>query len=353
MSIHGRQIKTDFPHLITETRGDLQVVLVRVASPEHATAETLVFAATESQLATALARQAGAIVVAANLEKHLPENSASTLLIAPRLTFTLSQIMRKYFDPSRFKFEQDPPIDPRAFIAPTARIAPGACIGAGAFVGPEVEIGSGAFIGPGCVIERGARIGADSLLHAQVFVGWGCQVGARCEIHPHTTLGSDGYSYAHDEQGNHHKIPQVGIVVIEDDVEIGANCAIDRAAFDTTRIGSGTKLDNLCHIAHNCQIGRNVLLTGGFFVAGSSTIGDNFVCGGRSTVTDHVQICANVQVAGLCAITKSITEPGAYGGHPLQPMKHYLRTTASLPHLPEIRKALAALEARFREGIPE
>ncbi len=197
------------------------------------------------------------------------------------------------------------------------------------------------------MIERGARIGADTLLHAQVFVGWGCQVGARCEIHPHTTLGSDGYSYAHDEQGNHYKIPQVGIVVIEDDVEIGANCAIDRAAFDTTRIGSGTKLDNLCHIAHNCQIGRNVLLTAGFFVAGSSTIGDNFICGGRSTVTDHVKICANVQVAGLCAITKSITEPGAYGGHPLQPMKHYLRTTASLPHLPEIRKTLAAMEVRL------
>lgn len=347
MSVLCLQIKTDFPHLVTETRGNLQVPVLRVSSPEQASPETLVFAATEGQLRAALERQAGAIVVAAKLEGHFPETPDTTLLVTPRLTLALALIVRKYFDPSRFKFAQEPPIDPRAFIAPSARIAPGACVAAGAFVGPDAEIGSGAFIGPGCVIERGARIGAGTLLHAQVFVGWGCQVGARCEIHPHTTLGSDGYSYAHDEQGNHYKISQVGIVVIEDDVEIGANCAIDRAAFDTTRIGSGTKLDNLCHIAHNCQIGRNVLLTGGFFVAGSSTIGDNFVCGGRSTVTDHVKICANVQVAGLCAITKSITEPGAYGGHPLQPMKQYLRTTASLPHLPEIRKTLAAMEARL------
>jgi len=347
MSVLCLQISADFPQFITATRGDLRMPVERVSSPEQASPETLVFASTEEQLRTALDNRAGAIVVAANLEKHLPEAPDTALLLTPRLTLALAQIVRQYFDPSRFKFAQEPPIDPRAFIAPSARIAPGACVAAGASVGPDAEIGSCAFIGPGCVIERGTCIGADTLLHAQVFVGWGCQVGARCEIHPHTTLGSDGYSYAHDAQGNHFKIPQMGIVVIEDDVEIGANCAIDRAAFDTTRIGRGTKLDNLCHIAHNCQIGRNVLLTGGFFVAGSSTIGDNFVCGGRSTVTDHVKICANVQVAGLCAITKSITEPGAYGGHPLQPMRHYLRTTASLPHLPEIRKTLAAMEAKL------
>ncbi len=253
MSVLCLQIKTDFPHLFTETLGSLQVPVLRVSSLEQASPETLVFAATEGQLSAALERHAGAIVVAAKLEVHLPENSDTTLLVTPRLTLALAQIVKNYFDPSRFKFAQEPPIDPRAFIASSAYIAPDACVAAGAFVGPDVEIGTNAFIGPGCVIERGARIGADTLLHAQVFVGWGCQVGARCEIHPHTTLGSDGYRYAHNEQGNHYKIPQVGIVVVEDDVEIGANCAIDRAAFDTTRIGCGTKLDNLCHIAHICH----------------------------------------------------------------------------------------------------
>jgi len=115
-------------------------------------------------------------------------------------------------------------------------------------------------IGPGCVVEEEARIGADTVLHALVFVGARCVVGERCEIHPHTTLGSDGYGFAQDELGHHHKVPQLGIVVVEDDVEIQSNCAIDRGAFSETRIGRGTKIDNLCHIAHNCQIGEDVAL---------------------------------------------------------------------------------------------
>jgi len=352
MGILCQQIATDFEHLVQTTLGSLQVSVARVSSPEMASPETLVFASTEGQLYTALERQAGAIVVAAKLQKHLPEAPASTLLVTPKITLMLALVLQKYFEPSRGKFNHLPRLDPRAFISPDAEVGKDAVVSAGAFVGPGVVIGSGALIGPGCVLEEGAQIGADTLLHALVFVGRQCEIGARCEIHAHTTIGSDGYSYAHDEEGNHFKIPQLGVVIIEDDVEIGANCAIDRAAFDVTRIGSGTKIDNLCHIAHNCQIGKKVLLTGGFFVAGSSSIGDHFVCGGRTTVTDHVEICAGVQLAGLSAVTKGITEPGAYGGHPLQPMKKYLRTTSSLPHLPEIRKALAALEQKTRESHP-
>ncbi len=140
MSVLCLQIKTDFPHFITETRGSLQVAVLRVSSPEQASPETLVFAATEGLLRAALERKAGAILVAANLKAHFPENSDTTLLVSPRLTLALSQIVRKYFDPSRFKFAQEPPLDPGAFIAPSARIAPGACVAAGAFVGPDVEI---------------------------------------------------------------------------------------------------------------------------------------------------------------------------------------------------------------------
>lgn len=344
MDILCRQIATDFAYLLSKTLGDLQVSVSRASSAEMASPQALVFASTEMQLRVALERKAGAIVVAESLEKHLPEVFASTLLVTPKPTMMLALVLKKYFDPSREKFHRGPHIDPRALVSPDAQIMGGAVIAAGAFVGPGAMIGDGAWIGPGCVIEEGARVGADTVLHALVFVGRRCEIGARCEIHAHTTIGSDGYSYAHDEQGKHFKIPQLGVVIIEDDVEIGANCAIDRAAFDATRIGSGTKIDNLCHIAHNCQIGQKVLLTGGFFMAGSSSIGDHCVCGGRATVTDHVAICAGVQLAGLSAVTKSITARGAYGGHPLQPMKKYLRSLCSLPHLPEMRKAIVALE---------
>ena len=219
-------------------------------------------------------------------------------------------------------------------------------------MGAGAVIGKDALIGPGCVVEEGARVGEGTVLHALVFLGRFCVVGDRCEIHPHTTIGSDGYAYAQDESRHHHKIPQLGIVSIEDDVEIQANCAIDRAAFGVTRIGRGTKIDNLCHIAHNCDIGEHVLLTGGFFVAGSSTVGDHCVAGGRATITDHVKVCAGVQLGGLCGVTKDLTEPGAYSGYPLQPMGKFLRTATSLPHLPELRRRVADLERRLaaREG---
>jgi UDP-3-O-[3-hydroxymyristoyl] glucosamine N-acyltransferase len=339
-------ITDTFPELITATSGDLGRCVMRVASVENAGPDCLVFASTPEQFQAALTEKAGAVVLKASLASSIPPGCETPILLTPKPSLAMAKILQRFFDPSREKF-LDQGVDPRAFVDASARIGEGAVICAGVFVGPRVEIGAQAKVGPGCVLEEGAKVGPHTVLHALVFLGRNCEIGAHCEIHSHTTLGGDGYSYAQDALGHHHKIPQLGNVVIEDHVEIGSNCAIDRAAFDVTRIGTGTKLDNLCHIAHNCQIGKHVLLTGGFFVAGSSSIGDHFVCGGRATVTDHVTICPGVQLGGLSAVTKDIEAPGAYGGYPLQPMKQFLRTTSSLAYLPDMRKALAALEKRF------
>jgi len=283
-------------------------------------------------------------VLPLKLKDRIPAGAGSAFLLTGNLKLAMARILQTWFDESRAAFRGAPPVHPGAFVDPRAVLGEGSVIGAGTFVGAGAVIGAGALIGPGCVIEDGARVGAGTLFHAQVFLGRRCVVGDRCEVHPHTTIGSDGYAYAQDEQGRHHKVPQLGIVVVEDDVEIQANCAIDRAAFDVTRIGRGTKIDNLCHIAHNCRIGEHVLLTAGFFVAGSSTVGDHCVAGGRATLTDHVNVCAGVQLGGLCGVTRDVTEPGAYSGYPLQPMKKFLRTTSSLPHLPDLRRRMAELE---------
>ena len=346
MQIRCDQIFSELHHLFPSTRGDLAVTVSRVVPPERAEAGSLVFTSDETLLLAALRAGVGAIVLPLKLEARIPVESKAAFLLTPNLKLAMALILQRYFDESRVKFRQDPPIDPRAFVSSEAQVGEGVVIAAGAFVGARATIGPGAMIGPGCVIEEEAKVGAGSVLHALVFVGRRCEVGDRCEIHPNTTIGSDGYAYAQDGQHHHHKVPQLGIVVVEDDVEIQSNCAIDRAAFDVTRIGQGTKLDNLCHIAHNCQIGRHVLLTGGFFTAGSSTVGDHCVTGGRTTLTDHVNVCAGVQLGGLSAVTKDITEPGAYSGYPLQPMKKFLRTTSSLAHLPEMRKRLAELEKK-------
>jgi UDP-3-O-[3-hydroxymyristoyl] glucosamine N-acyltransferase len=347
MPVRCEQIVQDMGQDILKTTGDLQRVLSRAVPPERADATSLVFAGDVGMLALALERGAGAIVLPLKLEAAIPAGAVATFLFARNLKLAMAHILQRYFDESRLKFQQAQPIDPRACVAPDATVEAGAVIAAGAFVGARAFIGKGALIGPGCVIEEEARVGAGSVLHALVFLGRRCEVGERCEIHPHTTIGCDGYAYAQDEQVHHHKVPQLGIVVVEDDVEIQSNCAIDRAAFDVTRIGRGTKIDNLCHIAHNCRVGQHVLLTGGFFMAGSSSVGDHCMTGGRTTLTDHVDVCAGVQLGGLSAVTKDVTEPGAYSGYPLQPMKKFLRTTSSLVHLPDMRKRLADLERKL------
>jgi UDP-3-O-[3-hydroxymyristoyl] glucosamine N-acyltransferase len=344
MQIRCAQIADEFAQLFPRTLGDLQVAIERVVPPERAGAGAIVFVSDPVTLARVLAAGAAAVVLPLKLEAAIPEGAAGAFLLTRNVKVAMASVLQRYFDDSHVRFRQDPPIHPRAFVADDAVIGEGAIVAAGAFVGPRAVIGKGAVIGPGSVVEAEARVGAGTILHALVFLGRRCEVGDRCEIHPHTTIGADGFSYAQDEAGHHHKIPQLGIVVIEDDVEIQANSAVDRAAFDVTRIGRGTKIDNFCHISHNCQIGRHVILTGGFMVAGSTSLGDHCVVGGRTTVTDHVQVCGGVQLGGLSAVTKDITEPGAYGGHPLQPFKAFLRTTTSMAHLPGMRKRLAELE---------
>jgi UDP-3-O-[3-hydroxymyristoyl] glucosamine N-acyltransferase len=198
-------------------------------------------------------------------------------------------------------------------------------------------------IGAHTVIESDACIGAGTILHPQVFVGAACQIGERCEIHPHTTIGSDGFGYAKDATGRPQKIPHLGTVRIGDEVEIGGNCAIDRATLTSTYIRSGAKLDNICHIAHNCDLGENGLYTAGFMMAGSTTIGRNFQTGGNSVVSAHLRLADDVILAGRSTVTSDVTKPGFYGGYPLQPLREALKTLVSLGKLNAMRKKLSEL----------
>jgi UDP-3-O-[3-hydroxymyristoyl] glucosamine N-acyltransferase len=207
-------------------------------------------------------------------------------------------------------------------------------------------IGAGAVIADDCcigahvVVENEVTIGAGTLLHPHVFVGAGCRIGTGCEIHPHTTVGSDGFGYAVGRDGRPQKISHLGIVTIGDSVEIGGNCAIDRATLASTYIRSGTKLDNICHIAHNCDLGENGFYTAGFMMAGSTTIGKGFMTGGNSVVGAHLTLADNVILAGRSTVTNDVREGGQYGGYPLQPLKDALKTIVSIGQLNDIRRNL-------------
>lgn len=213
-------------------------------------------------------------------------------------------------------------------------------ISAGAHIHPTAQIGEGTKVDAGAMIGAFVLVGKNCHIHSGVVIEPYCQIGDRVILQANCVIGSDGFGYATGPDKVHHKVPHIGKVIIENDVEIGGGTVIDRGTIGETRIGSGTKIDNICHIAHNCQIGKRGLLAAGFMMAGSSTIGDDFMCGGDVVVSDHVTICNSVSIGGRGVVTKNITKPGAYTGYPLEPLRDGLRTLQNLRHLSSIRKNL-------------
>jgi UDP-3-O-[3-hydroxymyristoyl] glucosamine N-acyltransferase len=234
-----------------------------------------------------------------------------------------------------------------------------------AWVSESAVVSDGASIGPFAVIEDGARIGARTIVHAHVTIARHASVGDDCTIHARVSLrervrigdrvvlqdgaviGSDGFGFARRPEGGHHKIPQIGNVVIEDDVEIGANTTIDRPAVGETRIRAGTKIDNLVQIAHGVSVGRNVLLAAQVGVAGSTIIEDDVTLAGQVGVAGHITIGKGVVATAQTGIPNSV-DPGSFvSGYPAIPNRDWLKSSAILRRLPKLRKLIASLEARI------
>lgn len=239
------------------------------------------------------------------------------------------------------------------FIHPTAVVAPGARIGADVHVGPlavieeGAEIGDRSIIGAQCYVGHGVRIGESCRLYPQVSVREYCVIGHRVLIHNGTVIGSDGFGYEVDKQGIRTKLPQIGIVVIGDDVEIGANVAVDRARFGKTRIGKGVKIDNLVQIAHNVIIGDHAVIVSQVGIAGSSLIGEKAILAGQAGVAGHLTVGAGAVVGAQSGVTRDIP-PGAYVlGFPAAPQKDVARGYAAVSRLPELRARVADLQKRL------
>lgn len=323
-------------------KGDLSATGSIPQPPETARPGSLVYVSTQEQLEKALQLPAGIIICLKKILKNLPDMKSHQALFATPAIPAAMALINPLYDTKKSRWPVG--THPTAHVSPAAKIGQNVTISMNAVIGDDVQIGDNSFIGPNSVVERGARIGSNCHIHPSVFIGANCLVGNSCEIHPHTTIGSDGFGYAKDPQtGIAHKIPQLGIVIIEDHVEIGANCAIDRATLAETRICSGTKLDNLVHIAHNCTLGKNGFYAAGFMTAGSSEIGSNFACGGDVVVADHLKIADNVTLGGRSAVTKDITESGPYTGYPLESWRDGLRTLSNLPNVPEMRKQISEI----------
>lgn len=239
-------------------------------------------------------------------------------------------------------------------ISDRASIGRGAVIGADPSIHPcavvdaDVRIGDRVSIYPGVYIGQSSLIGDDTVIYPNVSIGSSISIGKRVIVHAGAVIGSDGFGFVTDA-GIHHKIPQVGGVVIEDDVEIGANCTIDRATLGRTLIKKGTKLDNLVQVAHNVQIGEHCLITGQVGIAGSSTLGNYVVLGGQVGVTDHITIGDRVMVAAKAGISKNVAPGQAIAGHYAMPIRDWFKIQAVLPKLPELRKIVIELEKQVAE----
>jgi UDP-3-O-[3-hydroxymyristoyl] glucosamine N-acyltransferase len=327
-------IKDQHADIFTFLYGDLEAKAINCRVPEEAGSDSLVYVSDATQLAEALSHQPAIVI----LPTHM---SACVAAVADAryCCFTVKNIslgmalLLKYFDAKRQRFMQWGERHPTAVVHAEAAIGKNTFLGPYCVVGAHASIGDECLVGAHAVVENGATIGPRTILHPHVFIGAGCEVGEDCEIHPHTSIGSDA-------TGNSRKISHLGNVKIGDRVEIGSNCAVDRATLTSTYIRSGTKLDNICHIAHNCDLGENGFFTAGFMMGGSTKIGSRFVTGGNTVVTAHVTVADNVVLQGRSNVTNDVTEAGAYGGYPLQPLKQAMKTAVSIGQLNEIRKNL-------------
>ncbi|MEO8360086.1 MAG: UDP-3-O-(3-hydroxymyristoyl)glucosamine N-acyltransferase [Vicinamibacteria bacterium] len=246
-----------------------------------------------------------------------------------------------------------------AGIHPTAAVDPGAKVDASAHVGAHVSIAEGAVIGagvtlhPNVVIYRDVVIGEGSTLHGGVSIREGCRVGRRVLIHNNAVIGADGFGFAKDASGRYVKIPQIGIVEIEDDVEIGALTAIDRASMGVTLIKRGTKIDNLVQIGHSVTIGEDGVICSQVGVAGSTKIGDRVTLAGQVGVADHVTIGHDVVAAGQSGLHGEIPDKARLAGSPAFPARDWLRVSAAIKDLPELVKRVRELEMLVEMGAKE
>lgn len=236
-------------------------------------------------------------------------------------------------------------IHPAAVISDSARVDASASIGPCAVIGDEVEIGPGTVVEPGAVIHARARIGRDCRIRANAVIYHECVLGDRVNIHSGTVIGSDGFGFAND-RGRWEKIAQIGRVVIHDDVDIGANTAIDRGALGDTVIHQGVIIDNQVHLAHNVEIGAFTAIAGCVGIAGSTKIGAYCVMAGGVGIAGHLEVCDKVQFTGMTMVTKSITEPGSYSsGTGMEPTPSWRKTAARLRNLDDMARRLRELEA--------
>jgi UDP-3-O-[3-hydroxymyristoyl] glucosamine N-acyltransferase len=327
-------------HVGGQVIGDGNILIQRVASLESAGDREITYVEDEKFFAAGGASKASCVIVPLGADV---KTSCRIEVTKPKLAFSLIAAL---LHPQKRR---------ESFVHPTAVIAETADIALTAYIGPHVSIGDNSTIGTGTRIEAGVvvgdsvTIGIDCVLHPNVTLYDGVTIGDNVVLHAGVCVGADGFGYVRDDMG-HQKFPQIGTALIEDDVELGAHTCVDRAALGQTRIGRGTKIDNLVHVGHNCDIGERVVIAAQTGISGSVIIEDDAVIGGQVGFGDHVRVQSGAVIGSKAGVLPGkIVRPGVWWGIPIQPLEDYKRLNAHMGRLPQMRDELKKLRERVRE----
>jgi UDP-3-O-[3-hydroxymyristoyl] glucosamine N-acyltransferase len=316
--------------------GDGSVRIARVSAVEEASGDALTFATNEAYLASALASGAAAVLVEAPLAR---DAAPKPLLVVENARHALAALLRSLQPPR----PRGPFRHPSAVVEADARLAGDVYVGAHAYIGNRVTIGSGSVVDAGAYVGDGVSIGEWAWIHSHTSIMSGTEIGDRVVLNAGCVIGSDGFGWAFVE-GRSERIPQIGNVVLEDDVEIGANSCIDRAQTGSTRIGAGTKIDNLVQIGHNCRIGKHCVIAALTGLAGSTVIGDYVKVGGQVGFKGHVTVGSRVTIAGKSGIWADIDDDATVSGSPAHDHREELRREVMIRSLPKLFDRVEALE---------
>ena len=327
-------------HWVTGTlEGDPEIVINGIASIEEAEPGDLVFAEDERHRQQAENSPASAVIV--GLEA--PPSTKSVIRVAkPRQAF--SKILALFIPP----LEVEAGVHPDVMLDATTRVAESATVMRGAVIGKRVKIGRNSIVHPLAYIGDDVTIGVDCVINPQVTICREVRIGNRVIIHPGAVIGSDGFGYV-PLNGSLAKVPHIGTVEIGDDVEIGANVTIDRSKTGTTLIGTGTKIDNLVHIAHNVKIGAGCIIVAQVGIAGSVTVGQGAILAGQAGIKDHIQIGDGAVVLAQAGVIGDVESGARVSGYPARPHLQKLREQAMIAELPELRRRVKNLEKLIEE----